>query len=193
LKEQNMDQVIRDEKGLRDLYKEPKASIAEAWSDHLEETSKRFIALSPMVILASGTADGTQDMSPKGGAAGFVHILDNRTLLLPDSAGNNKLHTFRNLVERPGVGLMFMIPGVDELLRVRGQATLSTDLEHLAVFADDDRPPKLVVVIKVDVVFPHCAKAFKKAGMWDASTYPDRDNVPGIAEMAGSLREARAS
>jgi uncharacterized protein len=186
-----MDQVIQDETGLRNLYKEPKASIAEAWSDHLEETAKRFIALSPMVILASGTSDGTQDMSPKGGQPGFVHVLDDRTLLLPDSAGNNKLHTFRNLVERPGVGLMFMIPGIDELLRVRGQATLSTAPEHLNVFAEDDRPPKLVVVIKVEVVFPHCAKAFKKAGMWDASTYPDRGLAPGIGEMADSLRETR--
>jgi uncharacterized protein len=186
-----MEQVVQDTKDLRELYREPKASIVEAWSDHLEETAKRFISLSPMVILASGTADGTQDMSPKGGAPGFVRILDDRTLLLPDRAGNNKLHTFHNLIERPGVGLMFMIPGVDELLRLRGQATLSTHPDHLAAFADEDRMPKLVVVVKIDVVFPHCAKAFKKAGMWDVSNYPDQDKAPGIGEMAESLRKAR--
>ena len=185
-----MDHVVQDIRGLRELYKEPKASIVEAWSDHLEDTAKQFIARSPMVILASAMEDDTLDMSPKGGAPGFVHVLDDHTLLLPDYAGNNKLHTFHNLIDRPGVGLMFIIPGIEEVVRVRGQAHLSTDPDHLAVFADQERPPKLVVVIKVEVVFPHCAKAFRKSSMWDAATYPDKGTVPGIAELADSMREA---
>ena len=190
-----MGNTISDTSDLQQLYDIPSTLVTEAFADRLEETTHKFISLSTLVMLSSCSADGEIDISPKGGEPGFVRIIDDRTLMLPDSPGNNKLHTFHNLVQNPNIGMMFIIPGIEEVVRVRGQAELLTNPEHIALFDDAKRPPKLVLTIKIDIVFPHCAKAFKYARIWDASAHKSRkeDDVPGIADMARSLAKVESS
>ena len=127
--------------------------------DHLDPHCIAFIGLSPFAVLATGGAGGQLDASPRGGAPGFVHVLDAHTLLLPDAKGNNRLDSFSNIAETGRAGLLFMIPGVDETLRVNGEASLSDDAALLAYFAGERNPPRLVMRLRVAEAYLHCAKA----------------------------------
>ena len=151
--------------------------------DRLDPHCIAFIGLSPFVVLATGGAGGQLDASPRGGAPGFVHVLDAHTLLLPDAKGNNRLDSFSNIAETGRAGLLFMIPGVDETLRVNGEASLSDDPALLAHFAAEHNPPRLVMRLRVAEAYLHCAKALMRARLWDGTAQVERRVLPTMGQM----------
>lgn len=168
---------------LRSLYGEARERSVRKQMAALDPHALRFIALSPFVVLASCNALGTQDASPRGGPPGFVRVRDPQTLLLPDSPGNNRLDTLQNIIDTGRIGLLFLIPGIDETLRVNGSASLTTDEATLALFAEERRPPKLVIEIGVSEVYLHCAKAFMRSALWSPAAQVDRAVMPSMGEM----------
>jgi hypothetical protein len=168
---------------LRTLYGPASERSLKKEIPSLDPHATRFIELSPFVVLASSGADGYMDASPRGGAPGFVKVLNTQTLLMPDSPGNNRLDTLENIVSTGRLGLLFMVPGFDETLRINGQAVLSTDPADLALCEDARRTPKLVIRVTVDSVYLHCAKALMRSQLWDASLHPERSSLPTMGEM----------
>ena len=168
---------------LRQLYgaASERASLKELPS--LDRHAQQFIALSPFVVLASANATGQMDASPRGGAPGFVKVIDTQTLLIPDAPGNNRLDTLENILDTGQLGLLFMLPGFDETLRVNGQAVLSTEPSALQQCADARRTPALVIRIRVQAVYLHCAKAFMRAQLWNPSRHAQRHLMPSMGEM----------
>ncbi|HTR11021.1 MAG TPA: pyridoxamine 5'-phosphate oxidase family protein [Paraburkholderia sp.] len=150
--------------------------------DHVNADYRRFIECSPFVVLATGGPDGL-DCSPRGDAPGFVRILDERTLALPDRPGNNRVDSLHNVIVSPQVGLLFMVPGVGETLRVNGRARVSSDAALLASFAVDGKPPRSVLVIDVESVYFHCSKAIVRSNLWDPSRHVERSQLPSAGEM----------
>ncbi|KAB8050053.1 pyridoxamine 5'-phosphate oxidase family protein [Janthinobacterium rivuli] len=151
--------------------------------DHLDPHCIAFIGLSPFAVLATGGAGGQLDASPRGGAPGFVRVLDSHTLLLPDAKGNNRLDSFSNIAETGRAGLLFMIPGVDETLRVNGEASLSDDPTLLAHFAGERGPPRLVMRLRVAEAYLHCAKALMRSRLWDSAARVERCVLPTMGQM----------
>ena len=143
----------------------------------------QFIGLSPFVVLASSGSLTDLDASPRGGEPGFVKVLDAQTLLIPDSPGNNRLDTLENIIATGRLGLLFMVPGFDETLRINGRGVLSTDAADVQLFADAKRPPALVIRVTVEAVYLHCAKALMRSQLWDASRHLDRATMPTMGEM----------
>ena len=167
---------------LRRVYPPAKARSLAKQMDRLDVHCRRFIALSPFVVLASANAQGEPDSSPRGGARGFVHVTDEHTLLIPDARGNNRLDSLSNLTETGKIGLLFMIPGVDETLRVNGLVTLVTDDASLAPFAADSRVRLSIAVTVVDA-YLHCAKALMRSELWHPEIWVDRSSLPSTVEM----------
>lgn len=179
------DHAITDQAGLRRLYRDAHPNVRAKAIDHIDAGARRFIALSPFVVLS--TAGGERvDSSPRGGPPGFVAVLDDRRVALGDLAGNNRLDSIGNIVERPRVGLMFVIPGHGETLRVNGRATVTTDPAVLDACRLDGKLPKVAVGVDVEECFVHCAKAFRRSGLWDPATWP----AAGAAPTAGALFKA---
>jgi uncharacterized protein len=168
---------------LRQLYGPASDRSLKKEIPALDAHATRFIALSPFVVLASSDADGHMDASPRGGEPGFVKVLDPQTLLVPDAPGNNRLDTLENIVSTGRLGLLFMVSGFDETLRINGQAVLSTDPADLALCVDPRRTPKLVIRVRLDSVYLHCAKALMRSKLWDASLHPERSQLPHMGEM----------
>lgn len=171
-----------DAKTLRALYPQPRERAVKKQLGAIDVHARRFIELSPFCVLASAGAGGV-DASPRGGAPGFVRVIDARTLWIPDSPGNNRLDSLHNIVERGEVGLLFMIPGFDETLRINGRATLTTDPDTLARCADARRTPKLVIRVDVREVYLHCAKAFMRSKLWAPESRVPRDSLPTMGQM----------
>lgn len=167
---------------LRRIYPPAKGRSVAKQIDHLDVHCKRFIALSPFVVLASANGEGDPDSSPRGGAPGFVYVVNERTLLIPDSPGNNRLDSLPNLAETGKIGLLFMIPGVDETLRVNGWVRLATDATSLALFVADARVRLAIEVTVVDA-YLHCAKAFMRSKLWHPETWVDRASLPTMGKM----------
>ena len=179
--------AIRDEPELRALLGEPAAVVRAKVANRLNDLTRRFVDLSPFVLLATSAPDGTCDVSPRGDPPGFVRVLDERTLLLPDRPGNKLADSLRNVLRNPHVGLLFLVPGVGDTLRVNGRATLVTDEDLLAPCAVEGKVPKLGLRIEVDEVFTHCSKAFLRARLWDPETFVDRSELPSSGEVHRSL------
>jgi len=148
--------------------------------DHLTPLAIEFIAASPYFMVATADGEGNCDVSPKGDPPGVVRVLDERTLAIPDRLGNRRVDGHRNIVTNGHVGLLFMIPGVDETLRVNGRCFLTTDAEFLATMSLQGRPPKLAMVVEIDEVFMHCARSYLRSGLWKPETWPDPDTVPTL-------------
>ena len=168
---------------LRALYAEPTERARRKQLDALDGHCKAFIALSPFVVLATSDADGRVDATPRGGAPGFVVVEDEHTLLLSDAPGNNRLDALQNLLQNPQAGLLFMIPGVDETLRVNGRVELSTDPKDVALCRDERRAPKVVLRITVQEAFLHCAKAFMRSRLWRPEAMVERQRLPSMNQM----------
>ena len=150
--------------------------------DHVDDGAAGFIARSPLFVFATASADGT-DASPRGGPPGFVRVLDPHRIAFGDLSGNNRLDSYTNLVERPTVGLLFIVPGTDETLRVNGHASLTDEPDVLERCAIDGRLPKVAVEVTVTECFIHCAKAFRRGAVWDPSTWPTGDDRPSAAAI----------
>lgn len=168
---------------LRSLYAAPRERSQRKQLPSLDAHCKRFIALSPFVVVASSGASGMLDASPRGGAPGFVQVIGDSILLIPDSPGNNRLDTMGNIVETGQIGLLFIVPGVDETLRVNGSATLSTREDWLQLTGTEVRRPKLVIAVDVKEAYLHCAKAFMRSELWNPERHVDRASLPSMGEM----------
>jgi uncharacterized protein len=168
---------------LAKIYAKPLPNVASKETDHITEVGRAFIGASPFLVLA--TSNGTSiDCSPKGDAPGFVQLLDDRTLLIPDRPGNNRIDGMKNLLVNPKVGIIFLVPGSNETYRVAGKARISTDPELLKRFEVHGKPPRVVIVVAVDEAFNHCPKAFVRAKLWDAKERPS--GAPSHGDFAAA-------
>jgi uncharacterized protein len=175
--------AIRSEDALRRIYKQPSDRVRRKQLDRLDRHCRRFVELSPFLILATSDTEGSVDATPRGGAPGFVHVADDRTLLIPDRPGNNRLDSLRNLLANPGAGLLFFVPGIDETLRVNGTVEISADDQLRNLFAVDGRIPATVLVVSVREAFLHCAKALMRSRLWDQDARVERSALPTMGEM----------
>jgi PPOX class probable FMN-dependent enzyme len=179
--------VIAGEEALRSLLGEPSELVRSKVNDRLNDLTRRFVERSPFLCLATSAADGTCDVSPRGDPAGFVKVLDERTLLLPDRPGNKLADSFRNVLENPHVALIFIIPGISDTFRVNGRATIVEDPELLEPCAVEGKVPTLGLRIEVDEAYTHCPKAFLRARLWDPEAYVDRSELPSSGELMRSV------
>ena len=163
---------------MRDVYKPPAPRAAQKVLDHLDVHCRNFIALSPLCVLSSTNAKGQADASPRGDPPGFVKVLDNKTLLLPDRPGNNQVDSLQNIVENPGVGLLFFVPGMNETLRVKGKAEIVTDDDELESMTVKGRPPVSGLRITVEEAFLHCGRALIRSRVWDPDVQIVRSDYP---------------
>jgi len=175
--------VIHDEAGLRCVLGEPSDLVRAKVRDRLDHLTRQFVERSPFVLLATSAPDGTCDVSPRGDPPGFVRILDERTLLLPERPGNRLADSLRNVLANPHAALLFVIPGIGDTLRVNGRATLVADEELLAPSTVEGKVPRVGFVIEVEEVFTHCSKAFLRAALWDPTRYVDRSELPSSGEI----------
>ena len=172
---------------LRQLYAAPAERALLKQQTELDRYCLRFIALSPYVVLATGGHNGALlDTSPRGGQPGFVKAADASTLLIPDAGGNNRLDSLSNLLDDPRLGLLFMVPGFDETLRVNGRAQLRDEPHYTALFASDHFRPKLVIEVQVQEAYLHCAKALMRSRLWSAEAQVPRNLMPSLNQMVQS-------
>lgn len=175
--------VIRDEDALRALFPATHPLAIDKCLDRLDKHARDFVARSPFLCIGTQSPDGRADVSPRGDPCGFVKILDDKTLLIPDRPGNYRLDTLSNILANPTVGLLFMIPGYDETMRVNGRARLTRDPELLALMTVQDRHPAVAIVVTIEEVFLHCAKAFRRARLWEQDAQQDRGDMPSLPKI----------
>lgn len=175
--------LVTAEDELRALLGEPSDMVVRKQLPALDKHCRAFIARSPFLLLGTTNAQGDCDVSPRGDAPGFVLVLDDRTLVIPDRPGNRRIDSLRNIIAHGGVGLLFMVPGVEETLRVNGRACIVRDAELMARLEARGKVPKLAIVVTVGEAFLHCAKALKRSQLWDATTWPERAALPTLAQM----------
>lgn len=168
---------------LRQIYKPATGRTLTKVINQFEKHSRQFISLSPFLILSSTRKDGFGDVTPRGDGPGFVKVLDDTTLATPDRPGNNRLDTITNILERPAVGLIFLIPGVCETLRINGTAEIRDDEELRQLFIVSERLPATVIVVNVNEIYLHCAKALMRSRLWDEAAKIDRKLLPSMGQM----------
>ena len=181
---------ISDEAALRTLIGEPADLTRGKVSDRVNDLTRQFIERSPFLCLATSAPDGTCDVSPRGDPAGFVRILHERQLLIPERPGNRLADSLRNILRNPNVGLLFLIPGVGDTLRVNGRATIVDDPGLLEGSAVEGKTPKLGLLIEIDEVFTHCSKAFLRSQLWDPALHIGRSELPSSGEILRSLNSS---
>jgi uncharacterized protein len=174
---------IITQEALRQLYAQPAERAIKKQISALDVHCKSFIALSPFALLATSDHEHNMDASPRGGVPGFVKVDALGRVLIPDFPGNNRLDSLENIIKTGKVGLLFLIPGFEETLRVNGAAVLSLEPEDIALCADERRVPKAVIKVTVDAAYLHCAKAFLRSKLWDASSLVPRETLPTAGKM----------
>jgi PPOX class probable FMN-dependent enzyme len=185
------DHVVRDLAALEQLYAIPVAAASLAKeADHIHPHYRALIEASPFAMLATSGPDGL-DASPRGDEPGFIVVENEKTLLLPDRRGNNRIDSLRNIVADPRVALLFLIPGVGETLRVNGRATISADPTLCARFAVAGKPPRSVLVIAVETVFFQCSRAVVRADLWNPAKHVARDALPSAGTILAALSQSR--
>jgi PPOX class probable FMN-dependent enzyme len=185
-------QQITDLAQLLSAYREPGQAVIDKVIDHVDEGATSFIVNSPLFVLATASAERV-DSSPRGGPPGFVRVLDEHHLAWGDLTGNNRLDSFRNLVTQPRVGLVFLVPGVLETLRVHGTAALVQDADTLRACAIDGRVPKAAVVVTVEECYIQCGAALRRSDVWDPGTWPTGDDKPSAAAILKEHMSSPAS
>jgi len=175
--------IVQDRAQLRTLYKAPTGRAVAKQLDHLDPHCRRFVQLSPFVVLATHGRDGLPDASPRGGRPGFVAVEDHQHLLIPDWPGNNRLDSLENILDTGRLGLLFLVPGVDETLRVNGTAVLSDDEILTGRCREGERLPKLVIRLAVGEAYLHCAKALMRSKLWSPEARVGREALPTMGEM----------
>lgn len=174
---------ITNDQSLRSLYPATHDLALQKFQSSLGVHAQEFIRRSPFVCIGTQDLDGRADVSPRGDPPGFVRILDARTIAIPDRPGNNRLDSLSNIVANPNVGLLFIIPGFDDTLRVNGTARLNADPALLETMVVNNRVPTLAVVVTVREVFMHCAKAFRRSHLWDSTHHQDRKTMPSLIKI----------
>ena len=180
--------TIGSEAALRELLGEPTAIVRAKLSDRLNALTRPFIERSPFLCLATADADGRCDVSPRGDPRGFVRILDDVTLLVPERPGNRLADSLRNILQNPYVGLLFVIPGVSDTFRVNGRATLTTDAGLLAPCAIEGKAPRLGILVDIEAAYTQCSKAFLRSQLWDPTGYIDRAELPTNGQIVHALQ-----
>jgi len=168
---------------LRETYRPPAPRAAQKVLDRLDEHCRNFIALSPFCVLSTSNAAGQPDASPRGDPPGFVRVLDERTLLLPDRPGNNQVDSLQNVVANPGVGLLFFVPGMNETLRVKGKAEIVTNEGLLGPMTVGGRAPLSGLKVTVEEAFLHCGRALLRGRLWDPSARIERSCYPSYGQV----------
>ena len=175
--------VVTSEGELRDLLGEPSERAVKKETASLGEPACAFIARSSFLLLATSNAKGKCDVSPKGDAPGFVRVLDPTHLVIPDRPGNKRLDGMRNLLQNPHVGMIFLVPGREETLRVNGRAWIVRDEAILDALVAHGKRPALAIAVEVDECFFHCPKAFRRSRLWEPGEWPDRAALPSMARV----------
>lgn len=188
-------QLITEKTELRGIIGDPLPLAAEKEMPRLDEHCRRFIGLATIVFVSSVGADGRADVSPRGDPPGFIEVLGDFTIALPDRPGNRRVDTMSNIVTNPeaSLGLIFLVPGVEEVLRASGRAKISKDPALLASMTMHGKQPKLAIVIELDEVFFHCGKALKRARLWDPAAQIERKSFPSMAELIHEQRRPNKS
>jgi len=175
--------MIETENQLRAYFGEA-GSLATAKSrPGIDKYSRQFISMSPFLVISTADAEGKADLSPRGDPPGFVHIIDDHTILIPDRPGNNRLDTMSNIVANPNVGCLFFIPGFEDTLRLNGRARITDDASLLKHCTVNGKQPKIGILVAVEEVFMHCAKALKRSKLWHDDYKQDRSLMPSIARI----------
>jgi len=179
---------ITTEAELRELIGSPAELVVAKVADRLNELTRQFVERSPFMCLATSSPDGSCDVSPRGDPSGFVRILDERTLLIPDRPGNRLADSLRNILANPHVGLLFLVPGVGDTFRVNGRAQLVTDADLLAACEVEGRVPKLGILVEIEEAYTQCSKALVRSDLWNAERHVARSELPSSGEIFRSLR-----
>jgi len=167
---------------IRDILGEPTEAVLSKVIDSIDDVCRGIIAKSPFMLLASSGQNGQVTISPKGDPAGFVRVLDEKRLAIPDRLGNRRADTFQNILENPQIGLIFLIPGKAETLRIGGEARIVRDAALRESMAVNGRVPNLALVVYVEQLFMHCAKCVRRSKLWQPEAWPDHSDTAGIAE-----------
>ena len=184
------DHLISDMARLEALYgaKMPTAVVKEI--DHINSSYRKLIESAPFVAVATSGPEGL-DCSPKGDAPGFVRILDDKTLAIPDRPGNNRIDGFRNIIRDPRIALLFLIPGVGETLRVNGRAAISIDPELMQSFAVNGKLPRCILIVHIESIYFHCSKAIVRSKLWDEASKIDRKSLPSTGTIIAELSQGK--
>lgn len=175
--------AVKSIEELEALYGQPMELVVKKQKSKLDDFSKKFIELSPFSVLGTSSLKGDMDCSPRGDHPGFIQVLDDCTIALPDRPGNNRLDSLRNIVENKHVGLLTIIPGFSECLRINGTAQVVTDANLLAKFEYQSKLPKSVLVISIQEIYFHCAKAITRSKLWNAESQVDRSIMPSLGKI----------
>lgn len=175
--------VVETLEDLRAVIGSPSQLVIDKVQPEIDEMSAAWIAASPFVLIGTADTGGNMDVSPKGDPAGFVKVLDSKTLLIPDRPGNRRVDTLGNIIQNPKVGLIFLVPGKEETLRVNGWAQIVRDAALREQFAVKGKAPALLIVVHTEEVFFHCAKCVVRSGLWNNTEAPTNDDLPGLAEI----------
>ena len=178
--------VITSEQELRDLMGEPASRSIDKETTYLTDECVRFIEKSPFMLLATSGKNGRCDVAPKGDPAGFVRVLDEKRLVIPDRPGNKRFDGLRNIMENPHIGMIFLVPGRQETLRVNGRAWITRDEELLDTMLVQGKRPWFALGVEVEECFLHCAKALVRSSLWQTESWPDLATVPTGAELLRS-------
>jgi PPOX class probable FMN-dependent enzyme len=168
---------------LRQIYRQPGGPALKKEHASITDNDRAFLAHAPLVVISTADADGRCDASPKGGPPGFVRVLDDGSVAIPDLSGNNRLDSIQNLVANPRVALLFLLPGVEETLRVNGVARITTDDVVLDACTVNGARPKVAIVVDPDEVYIHCGKALRRSSLWEPAAWPDTTDMPTVACM----------
>jgi PPOX class probable FMN-dependent enzyme len=180
--------TIDDEGALRALLGDPAPLVCAKIATRLNHLTRQWVERAPLAFLATSDAHGTCDVSPRGDPAGFVRVLDDATLLVPERPGNRLADSLRNILVNPHVGLLFLVPGVGETFRVNGRATLTTDAALLAPCAVEGKVPRLGILVDVEQAYTHCSKAFIRSDFWNPARFVERSSLPSNGAIHKELR-----
>ena len=187
--------IIEDIGEIREIYGEPNPRAVQKQLPKLEKHSRAFIAMTPFIVLSTCDAEGRLDASPKGDAPGFVTVLDDETLLIPDRLGNNRVDSISNILQHPRIGLLFIVPGIRETLRVNGRAQITVDPKLLESCMVNGKPPRSAIVVTADEVYFHCGKALIRSDLWNPEKHVARKDFPSlgvvIADQIGQVVEPK--
>ncbi|CAN7448547.1 pyridoxamine 5'-phosphate oxidase family protein [Bosea sp. LjRoot237] len=187
---EKLSKTVDDATQLRSIVGEVHPLAEKKVLDRLDQFCRDFIALSPFLVLASADDEGRADASPRGDGPGFVQVLDDRTLLIPDRRGNNRVDSYGNVLSAPGVGLVFFVPGITETLRVNGRARMTTDAALLEPLAMQEKAPKLGLIVEVDEAYFHCGKALIRSKLWAQESQVERGSFPTLGRIVAEQTKA---
>lgn len=175
------DEIITTQDRLREIVGKPSHRMAGKAIDFIDEICRKYIAASPYVVVSTLGSDGLMDMSPKGDSAGFVHVANEKTLLIPERLGNKRADTFENLLVNSDIGIIFLIPGFNYILRVSGHGQVVRDVAMQKQFEINGKEPDLILAVTVEEAFVHCAKSIARSSIWKPENWPDAGDVPSYA------------